>query len=205
MPRNIEEVLEWAKQNRHYIYKDGSGLKASWGGRCESFINNGGGFNETFENATIAGDKSGPLNPSWKEAPRGAIHYWGGGDGHDAFELGGGALLMASSQTNTKGVSLGDALGIIHFTDYNLYNYRGWTMRHGTETLATITPIGDEEIKPYIVSDGKAVYLCVPGQKMIHIKTPLALQAIRRMLAGNEGFTFAEVQAIEGVWELIKG
>ena len=41
---------------------------------------------------------SGPLNPDWTRAPRGAIHYWygAGGYGHNAFELGGGNLLMAS-------------------------------------------------------------------------------------------------------------
>lgn len=139
MARTIDGVIEWAKSNPLYTYKEGAlkGQKKSWAGLCEAFVNNAGGFNESFGSAILAGNASGYLNPDWTKAPRGAIHMWAGvgGDGHTCFELGGGYLLMVSSR-------LGTAPGIIHFTDYGLPLYRGWTMRHGTETLAGASTAG---------------------------------------------------------------
>lgn len=141
MTRTIEGVLEWAKKNPLYTYKDGAGRKKSWAGLCEAFVNNAGDFSQSFDSALLAGDASGWLNPNWKTAPIGAIHYWAGvgGDGHVAFELGGGTLLMASSRVS----NIGTALGTIHFTDYGLPLYRGWAMKHGDETLATTTTAGN--------------------------------------------------------------
>lgn len=110
----------------------------SWAGWCESFVWRAGGFDRSFHNAMAAGDASGWLNPDAGSAPRGAIHYWAGvgGDGHVAFELGGGLLLMASEGVTT---SYGTAIGTISFRDYARKGipYRGWSMRHGTQTLAS--------------------------------------------------------------------
>jgi len=134
MPRTIEGVIQYA---RDHPQRDGE----SWAGMCESFVWRAGGFNGSFNTALLAGTASKPLNPNWGSAPRGAIHYWAGvwiddvECGHVAFELGGGTLLMASSRTSNYGT----ALGTIHFTDYNLPNYRGWSIYHGKETLAGIS------------------------------------------------------------------
>jgi len=139
MTNTIDGALAYAQAHPK---RDGK----SWAGWCESLIWRAGGFTDSFSSAMLAGDASGWLNPDWAKAPRGAIHYWAGvgGDGHVAFELGGGTLLMASSKVS----SLGTALGLIHFIDYKLPEYRGWSMRHGTEALAVaktaeigITPI----------------------------------------------------------------
>ncbi|POH63965.1 hypothetical protein C3B59_10500 [Cryobacterium zongtaii] len=133
MTNTIDQVIQYAKDHPK---RDGK----SWAGWCESFVWRAGGFAGSFSSALLAGNASGPLNPNWGQAPRGALHYWAGvgGDGHVAFELGGGTLLMASSRTS----SYGTALGAIHFTDYGLPLYRGWTMRHGTETLARTSLAG---------------------------------------------------------------
>lgn len=127
MTNTIDQALEYA---RAHPKRDGG----SWAGWCESFVWRAGGFGVSFPSALAAGSASGPLNPLWSSAPRGALHYWAGvgGDGHVAFELGGGTLLMASSRVS----NLGTALGTIHFTDYHLPLYRGWSMRHGSDTLA---------------------------------------------------------------------
>lgn len=126
MANTMEQVIAYA---RAHPTRDGK----SWSGWCESFVWRAGGFNGSFNNALAAGSASGPLNSNWASAPRGAIHYWAGvgGDGHVAFSLGGGMLLMASSRTSNYGV----ALGTLHFSNYGLPLYRGWTMRHGVETL----------------------------------------------------------------------
>lgn len=138
MPRSIDEVVAWARANPLYTYKDGSGRRGSWSGLCEAFVNNAGDFDQSYSSALLAGNASGPLNPNWRSAPRGAIHYWAGvgGDGHVAFELGGGLLLMASSRVS----NFGTAVGTIHFSDYGLPLYRGWTLRHGTQTLRNVAP-----------------------------------------------------------------
>ncbi|MFZ4894628.1 hypothetical protein ACL9RL_09275 [Plantibacter sp. Mn2098] len=137
MARTIEAVEAWARQNPLYTYKDGTGRTKSWAGLCEAFVNNAGGFNQSFGSAMLAGDASGWLNPNWREAGRGSIHYWAGvgGDGHVAFDLGGGRLLMASSSVTER---WGTAMGTISFTDYARLGipYRGHTKRHGTEQLA---------------------------------------------------------------------
>jgi len=107
----------------------------SWAGWCASFVFRAGGFERFYGNAMAAGDASGPLNPDPSKAGRGAIHYWAGvgGDGHVAFEMGGGLLLMASAGVSNYGT----ALGTITFTDYALKGipYRGWSYRWGAETL----------------------------------------------------------------------
>lgn len=69
--------------------------------------------------------------------------------------------------------------------------------------LAPTEPEEDDAMKPYIVSDGAAVYLCVPGRKMIHIPNPDQLAAIREMLAGGELGTLAKVRAVESIWSQI--
>jgi hypothetical protein len=110
----------------------------SWAGWCESFVFRAGGFTRFYPTALASGNASGNLNPNWASAPAGAIHYWAGvyvrgvESGHVAIDLGAGLLLMASSRVG----NLGAGLGTIHFLDYGLPNYRGWSMRHGVEMLA---------------------------------------------------------------------
>lgn len=127
MTNTIEQVISYA---RAHPKRDGG----SWAGWCESFVWRAGGFAGSFDTALLAGSASGPLNPDWASAPAGALHYWAGvnGDGHVAFSLGGGMLLMASSRTSNYGT----ALGTLHFANYGLPLYRGWSMRHGVQTLA---------------------------------------------------------------------
>ena len=55
-------------------------------------------------------------------------------------------------------------------------------------------------MKPYIVNDGQAYYLCVPGSKMIHIPNVVTLQAVESMLAGKGIGNYAGVQAVEALW-----
>lgn len=138
MPRSIDGALEYA-----YTHPQRDG--GSWAGWCESFVFRAGGFTQSFGSAMLAGNASGPLNPDWSKAPRGAIHYWAGvaGDGHVAFELGGGSLLMASNATWT----IGTALGTVPFQSYAKLGipYRGWSFRHGNETLAGAGTAGGNE------------------------------------------------------------
>lgn len=57
-----------------------------------------------------------------------------------------------------------------------------------------------DEMKPYLINDGAAWYICVPNSKMIHIDGPGALSAIQRMLNGEQTFNLPDVQAIERHW-----
>lgn len=136
MTRTLEQAVAWARANPKYTVKSGvnKGQKTSWSGLCEAFMNNACGFEQSFDNALLAGNASGPLRKDWAAAPPGACHYWAGvgGDGHVALSLGGGQMLMASSRVS----NFGTALGTIHFSNYGLPLYRGWSMRHGRETLA---------------------------------------------------------------------
>jgi hypothetical protein len=127
----VEQALAYARA--HPTRAGG----VSWSGWCESFVFRAGGFTRFYPTALAAGNASGPLNPDWTRAPRGAIHYWSGvyvrgiESGHTALDIGGGTLLMASSRVS----NMGRGLGTIHYLDYGLPNYRGWTMRHGTEVI----------------------------------------------------------------------
>ena len=134
MPHTIDEVVTYAQTHPHR--QDGT----SWASWCEAFVYWAGGFTRSFPTALAAGDASGPLNPDWTMAPRGAIHYWAGaaGDGHVAFELGNNLLLMASLKVTDR---WGADMGTVTFNDYKKVGlpYRGWTVRHGTENLTSTT------------------------------------------------------------------
>jgi hypothetical protein len=135
VPNTIYQAIAYART--HPRRRDGN----SWVNWCEAFVFWTGGFTASFPSALLAGDASGPLNPAWADAPRGSIHYWAGaaGDGHVAFELGGGLLLMAwHSVTDRWGVGTG-TVSFHEFAKRGL-PYRGWSVRHGTETLAGIQP-----------------------------------------------------------------
>lgn len=130
MVNSIDGAIAYA---RSHPTRDGG----SWSGWCASFCYRAGGFSQSFVNAMTAGSNSGTLRSDWNYAPRGALHYWAGvgGDGHCAFELGGGLLMMASSAVTD---SWGTAVGTVSFPTYALKGipYRGWSMRWGSETLA---------------------------------------------------------------------
>lgn len=143
MPRTIEQVDAFlrdpANKNRH----QGDG----WHNRCEQFVNNAGGFSQTFPTALAAAKASGPLNPDKSTMPHGAIGYWRGvwlwGSiakrfiecGHTAFWN--GRWAMASDAVTDM---IGNGTGTIADADYERLRpaaiWWGWTLRHGIETLA---------------------------------------------------------------------
>ncbi|HEU5223425.1 MAG TPA: hypothetical protein VFU07_07065 [Candidatus Lumbricidophila sp.] len=137
MPRTVEGAVAWAKQ---HPTKDVGPVHAnSWAGLCAGLVFWAGGFARSFDTALDAGDASGPLNSDWRAAPAGALHYWAGvgGNGHVAIDTGNDhTLLMASSQVS----NFGNAVGTIRFADYRLPQYRGWSTRWGSETLAPSAP-----------------------------------------------------------------
>ena len=158
VPRTFDGVIAWARNEAIQGNK-----RTNWGGWCELFINNGGAFNQAFNSALIAGSFSGPLRTDYGNAGRGAIIYWGGviidGEalGHDAFvyEPGPDPLLLMASNAVTD--NWGRGIGTIRLSEYQRkfgHPLRGWTYRHGTETLnlsgtagGGTTPIDDEAAK----------------------------------------------------------
>lgn len=130
MTNTIEQAVAYARAHP----QNASETSGTWHLWCEAFVYRAGGFNRSFPTATAAGDASGPMSQG--PAPRGAIHWWGNGDGHVGFELGGGLILMASNGVTT---SWGNAVGTATLAEYRAAKptptYRGWTLRHGTETL----------------------------------------------------------------------
>lgn len=143
MTRTIDQVIAWARNPS----VDAAGEHASWAGRCEEFINNSGDFDQAFSSALIAGSNSGPLRTDYVNAGVGAIIYFGGanGDGHDAWVIeqsGDPLLLMASSSVD---INWGRDIGTIRLSRYLARTglpLRGWTFRHGTQTLALSAPAG---------------------------------------------------------------
>lgn len=136
MPRTPQGAFAWAANEA----KTGNVLN-DWAGWCEKFINNAGAFNQAYASALLAGDASGPLRGDYENAGVGAIVYWAGvgGFGHVAFVFEQGAdplLLMASS--SARGPAWGHNIGLIRLSAYQRafgHPLRGWTYRHGTETL----------------------------------------------------------------------
>jgi hypothetical protein len=136
MPRTPAGAFAWAAHEA----ANGNVLD-NWGGWCEKFINNAGAFNQAFGSAEIAGNNSGPLRRDYENAGVGAIVYWGGvgGLGHDAFVYRQGAdpvLLMASNAARYP--AWGHGIGLITLSGYQAafgHPLKGWTYRHGTETL----------------------------------------------------------------------
>lgn len=133
MPNTIEDALAYA---RTHPTRDGG----TWHNWCESFIWRAGGFAGSFDDAWLAARASGWLNPDHASAPRGSIHYWsnsGYSPGHVAFGLGNDQLLMASNGVTTR---FGGDIGTASWAEYRrnkpAMTYAGWTMRHGTQTLA---------------------------------------------------------------------
>lgn len=136
MPNTIEGVYAFALANPTH---DGG----TWHNWCESFVHRAGGFSQSFSTATLAGDASGYLNPDWRSAPRGALHYYGNGPGHIGFEGGGDSMLCASDGVTHLLTRQHLALGTVSHEDYARakpsMRYRGWSLRHGVETLAPST------------------------------------------------------------------
>jgi hypothetical protein len=198
VPRTLEETIAWAHANPKYTYKDGrlKGQTKSWAGLCEAFVNNAADLS-SFPRAMLAGDASGPLDTDWAAAPAGSFHYWAGVgiNGHVAFGLGSGMLLMASSRTNNMGV----AIGTIHFKDYGLPLYRGWSMRHGTQRLAETAPAAitkvvvtppivfeetDHELKILNTPNNGGIYLSGPRGR-VKIAGPADLNLLLRYLSAK--------------------
>ncbi|UOE45897.1 hypothetical protein [Agromyces larvae] len=191
MPRTFSEVIAWSKNPSAAA----AGEHVSWAGLCEEYINNSGNFNQAFSSALLAGNASGPLRTDYASAPAGAIVYWAGvgGDGHVAYIYQQDAdpvLLMASSSVDEH---WGRNIGLIRLSRYQAkfgHPLRGWTLRHGTETLAGVsapagggtTPIPDEgadmsqgafyRIKDGQPSAGAILWQDKPNTPLIPISLP---------------------------------
>jgi len=179
MPRTIDGVEAFARDPANKT-RDGK----SWSGWCESFVWRSGGFTGSFGSALLAGNASGTLDPNWQSAQRGELHYWSGvgGNGHVAWELGGGLLLMASaSVTDFWGVDM----GTVPFRTYALKGipYRGHTFRHGSESLSRLTlsslasvplaaiipPQEDNDMPIPFLLNGKHQFSIMPGVGIAHL------------------------------------
>jgi hypothetical protein len=102
----------------------------SWAGWCASMEFRFNAASVAYSNATLAGNATNIVSSDPSAAPIGVLHYWGGGDGHVATEVGGRGkkLFMASSQVTED---LGVDIGFISFSQYKLGGYRGWGYTYG--------------------------------------------------------------------------
>lgn len=74
----------------------------------------------------------------------------------------------------------------------------------GGESTPITTDPKEDDMKPYIINDGKAVYLLVPGRpSAIHIPNLHALRAVEEVLAGGGLGDLAKVKAVEAIWAQI--
>ncbi|TFB96519.1 MULTISPECIES: hypothetical protein [unclassified Cryobacterium] len=193
--RTIDDVEAYARAHP----TNASVNNGSWHNWCEAFVYRAGGFTRSFDTATLAGDASGDMSQG--PAPRGALHWWGTGEGHVGFELGGGLILMASNGATTW---WGNAMGTATLAEYHAAKptptYRGWTLLHGTETLAApsfaalaVTPIAT--IPPTPKDDDVTVYL-----KPTDNSSPLA-DGISRIWTDYRtiaGIDYADVWGVDG-------
>lgn len=218
MARTPDEAVAWAKAHpRKTVGAPGP----SWAGWCAALVFWAGGFERSFSSAMAAGDASGYLNPNWRQAKKGDIHYWAGvgGDGHVAIDIGGDGndrlLLMASSSVTD---SFGLAIGAVWMSQYNRLGipYRGFTNRWGNETLAGSIAVGptappssgtittqEEDDMPRIYSssdvknpDGsnRDQYL-INNNGAVHITSGEHLSALRAAIAGTG--TFRQLKIFE--------
>jgi hypothetical protein len=121
----------------------------SWANWCGSLVFRAGGFekasNRSADTASLAYEQTvaidGPANPNSSTAPRGAIHWWTGGDGHVAIDLdGGGSRLLMASVSAIPLTSAHQALGTLSVAAYRAAHpdltYRGWTPSYIGQRLA---------------------------------------------------------------------
>lgn len=140
----------------------------TWDQWCASLMYRYNRASTSYINATAAGDAAQPLNPNHTQAPIGAVHYWGQGDGHVAQDMRGrGSMLFMASRRVTE--SLGDAIGMISFDDYQNATglpYRGWAMRYGRSDILNCEDNGtfkdqpkpnDNDIKRLLMSNTAAI------------------------------------------------
>jgi hypothetical protein len=193
MPNTIEQAVAYARANP-------TNRGGTWHNWCEAFVYRAGGFTRSFSTAQLAARASGPLNPAFAKAPRGALHYWSdaSGFGHIGFELGGGLVLMASNGVTSL---WGRAIGTATVPEYNRnkpdMHYSGWSLRHGTETLAP-------SLKP--APAAVSVTPAAPAAVGKPITLPITLKRTRKkptMLGfamTNHGITQWAVGVEKGVW-----
>jgi hypothetical protein len=145
MPRSIEEVIAWTRDPRNANRHQGG----NWHDRCEQYTNNAADFDQSFDNAWLAAQASGPLNASLAGIKNGAVGYWRGvwikGEecGHTALWYE-GVWWMASDACGEArtglGQRIGNGTGWITHSEYSRLRpaaiWKGWSMRHGEETLA---------------------------------------------------------------------
>lgn len=189
MPRSWAGVVAWAQNEA----RNGNILN-DWAGWCEKFINNSGAFNQGFGSALIAGSASGPLRTDYQNAGPGAIVYWSGvgGDGHDAwiYEQGADPLLLMVSGTALLN-DWGHNIGTIRLSAYQRafgHPLRGWTYRHGTETLNFGGTAGGGGTTPVVDEEDEMLFLGVPADGKDG-RPAVALSSGRRYVipAGHEG------------------
>jgi len=196
MPNTIEGVFAFALANPTH---DGG----TWHNWCESFDHRAGGFDQSFSTATLAGSASGWLDPDYRTATRGSIHYWGNGAGHVAFELGGDVLLMASDAVTHLLTWQHIALGTVSHADYArakpAMRYRGHTKRHGTQTLA-----------PSTISSGVGTTTAAVPNKGVHTVFTINRHGwVALVLPAADGLLYAQVlggkDAVVGIPSITKG
>lgn len=118
----------------------------TWAGWCASLMYRFNNASTAYESATAAGDNSNIESCDPTAAPIGALHYWAGagGDGHVAQDVAGrGRLLFMASSKVTE--SLGDAIGLVSFDDYQNragLPYRGWARTYGANDAVTADDSG---------------------------------------------------------------
>lgn len=199
MPNTVEEAVAFAKA---HPTKDVGQIDDSWAGWCAALVFWAGGFGRSYGTALEAGSGSGPLDPDWRRAPRGAIHYWAGvfidgvECGHTAIDIGGGdhTLLMASSRVS----NFGTAIGTIGFEAYNQPSYRGWSLRWGNETLAGVNTLAsagpreherDDDMTFRIVNPtdpgDNALYALSDTGRWVKIGSPADLVLLQKFRSGD--------------------
>jgi hypothetical protein len=144
MPRSIEDVIVWTRDPAHHSPHQGG----SWHNRCEQYTNNAGNFTQSFSTAFKAAQASGPLTSDLTGIPNGAIGYWrgvviGGEEcGHTAFWYNGEWWMASDAVTNMVGKGTGSIAPAEYARRRPFAKWLGWTLRHGTETLAGSAPAG---------------------------------------------------------------
>ncbi len=168
MPRTYAGMVAWSRNEAA-----NGNVRKAWGGWCEAFINWGGAFNQNFRTALAAGNASGPMRGDYENAGRGAIIYWSGvwidgeENGHVAwvYEPGPDPLLLMASNA-AQFPAWGYGIGLIRLSQYQrLFGHplRGWTYRHGTETL-DLSGTSGGGVKPIVEEEDDMLFMAAAGE-----------------------------------------
>lgn len=172
-PRNDAEMLAWFLSGPARTINNGD-----WNGGCEAAVVNAGQL-IPYSSAMLAGNASGPLDPSPASAQGAEFSFWAGVGGlghvvnHDPRDP--RFILGASATMAALGQQLGHNLARCLISDYQRVTglpYRGHSPRHGTQTLAHTIPAGGGGVTPLtngddmtliLQSTGRGQWLVAPG------------------------------------------